>query len=149
MKKLFLLFALALSLSVNAQTKRVIISEAQIGEISAKYLKSINIETKDTLYLAYMGFQNKKYKSITDIKSIYFKTQDEINEFVKDLKLAVSESESKTSMDWNRVNYTIMLFEFTNQIYLYQGKGNGYTTLSKKHSENLIEWLEGFEFRKE
>lgn len=150
MKKIILLFVLAFSLSINAQLKRVVISETEIGEVSAKYLKSINTETKDTLFLAYLGFQNQKYKSFTDIKSIYFTSQDEINEFVSDLKNVSKEMDSKAEMSWNRTNYSMILFDFANLVYLYQAprKGSGYTTLNKKHVDKLIEWLESIEFRK-
>ena len=147
---LLTIFILLITFNLNAQTKRITISEQQIGSISSKYIKSINTETKDSLYLVYLGFQNEKYKTITDIKSISLSNKGEKDELVEDLKTASIEVENKVEMNWNRNNYQILLFDFTNQVYIYGNpkKGSGYTTLNKKETEKLIEWLESIDFGK-
>jgi hypothetical protein len=58
MKKIsFILIALLFTNFFYAQKKRVTISESKIGGLSNSYTKSINLETKDTIYSVFSGFQ--------------------------------------------------------------------------------------------
>lgn len=145
MKKTVLFLCLALLLcsliTVNAQVKRVIISEKEIGSISALYTKRIDLEAGDTNYHIYLGFQNAKYQHITDIKSILFYDLETQESLIKDLSMALSEMGSKTSITWKKDKYSIALYDFSSDLYLYDGKQSGHTILQKKKVEQLIAWL--------
>jgi hypothetical protein len=135
---------------INAQTKRIEISQLKISTISAKYTKSINIETKDTAYYVYLGFKNAKYPAITDLKSVFLSTDEDTKNLIKDLKSALPEIETKQSIEWKKDLYRLTLYDFSNGLYIYEkpSKGTGYTVISKKEVENLISWLQSFEFGK-
>lgn len=151
MKKInYLIIALLIASFSYAQKKRITISESKIGELINSYTKSINLETNDTLYLVYSGFQNEKYKTITDIKSVSFFRKEDLQEFIKDLKSALIEMESKVSMNWKRERYNLDLYDFSNQLYLQEPpkKGSGYTLLTKKVVAEYIAWLETIDFGK-
>jgi GH15 family glucan-1,4-alpha-glucosidase len=84
MKKILLLALLVLGFGMNAQKKTVDISKTEIGKLNAKHSLSIDLEKKDTIAYVYLGFQNEKYKSISDRKSILFRNQEEVNAFIKE-----------------------------------------------------------------
>ena len=103
----FLIFFLSFSVCgyLNAQTKRLSISEKQIGGVNCKYYKSIDLDKIDTVAYVYLGFQNAKYSTISDIVSIFFElTTDstDIFDFIKDLKTALPEMGNKSSIAWNK-----------------------------------------------
>ncbi len=152
-KHTILLLILITSVCCNAQIKRLKLSEIKIGAINCTYNKSINIESNDTSTFIYLGFQNNEYKSITDIISIYFDTSiDSVSvfKFVKDLKTAYNEIGNKSSLRWDKEDYTIILYDFTDLLYLAEprSKGKGYTQLTKKQVENLVLWFESIGFSK-
>ncbi len=137
----------------NAQTKTVVISKKRIYTISCKYSKLIDLDKQDTVPFVYLGFQNAKYSSITDIKSIVFLLKDdsvEVFSFVKDLKSALREMGHKKAMRWDREGYLLSVFESSSALYVYESKsnGSGYTRLSRKYVEKLIAWFEEIGFKK-
>jgi len=151
MKKIsFILIALLFANFFYAQKKRVTISESKIGGLSNSYTKSINLETKDTIYSVFSGFQNEEYKTITDIKYIAFSNNENLKEFIKDLKNALIEMESKVSISWKREYYKLDLYDFSNELYLQEApkKGKGYTLLTKNQVSEYIVWLETIDFGK-
>lgn len=149
-KLLLLLFISTLIVGIDAQSKKLDLSSIKIGSIEGKYTKVVDIEKNDTSYYLYLGFQNEKYKAIVDIKSLFFTNQDDLIEFIKDLKLAMSEMENKVSMNWDRKLYRLDLYDFTNYLYISESssKSNGYTSLNKKNLNKLILWLETIQFGK-
>ena len=80
-----------------AQVKSVKLLDNRIANIHLIYEKSIDLEKGDTLYMVYMGFQNARYSSITDIKSIALFDIETLNEFLKDLFAAVGVPNSPAS----------------------------------------------------
>jgi len=153
MKKFIILFLLStFSLVVTAQNKTVKISELQIGVLSCKYSMRIDLEKKDTIRYIYLGFQNAKYSSITDIKSVMFdvsKDSTDVYDFKKDLKMALSEIGNKTSISWDKKNYSVALYDFNNKLYLREASkdGSGYTLLTKGQVEKLIDWIDIIGFK--
>jgi hypothetical protein len=135
---------------MNAQKKTMDVSSIKIGQISAKYSKVIDLEKKDTISYVYLGFQNFKYRTLSDIRSVFFPKQEDLKSFVEDLKTALPEMGSKQNIDWKRQLYSISVFDFSNNLYLFErpSKGDGYTTLSKKELEKLIEWLDSIQIGK-
>jgi hypothetical protein len=151
MKKIsFILIALLFTNFFYAQKKRVTISESKIGGLSNSYTKSINLETKDTIYSVFSVFQNEEYKTITDIKYIAFSNNENLQEFIKDLKNVLIEMESKVSISWKREYYKLDLYDFSNELYLQEApkKGKGYTLLTKNQVSEYIVWLETIDFGK-
>lgn len=152
MKKLSLksLLAILFAVSMNAQKKTIDVSLIKIGQISGKYSKVIDLEKNDTLSYVYLGFQNFKYKTISDIRSVFFPKQEDLKSFVEDLKTALPEVGSKQNIDWKRQLYSISVFDFSSNLYLSErpSKGDGYTIISKKELEKLIAWLETIQIGK-
>lgn len=145
--KYILISLLALSFNAQAQTKRVTLSEEKIGSITAKYAASIDIDKNDTSRYVYLGFQNKDYESITDVKSVFFLIPQQNKlfiEFLNDLKKALSNMGTKANIDWRKENYTIKLYDFTDNLYLENAGKEvvGHTILSKNKVEDLIKWIE-------
>jgi hypothetical protein len=153
MKKiiLFLVMSLAFTVSGNAQQKRVTILESKFGLLSPMYGKTIDLDTNTTNYYLYIGFQNQKYSSITDLKSVFITKDADLKALIKDLKTALIEMETKQNIEWTKDKYKLALYDFSNKLYFSESpkKGSGYTTISKKEVENLILWLESFQFGKE
>ena len=52
--------------------------------------------------------------------------------------------ENKTDISWDKKNYKISLYSFTNKMYIYEPskEGSGYTTLNKEQINKLINWIE-------
>lgn len=146
MKYTLLSFLLISSIFVFSQTKRIEILKEEIGPLSIKYVKSINLDKGDSLYFVYIGFQNAKYTSITDIKSLGFSKDNIFKQFLKDLNIALEEMEKnqKVNLDWDRSpDYKLNLYDFnSNNLYVVQGAGTGgYTIISKKQVSELIKIL--------
>ena len=129
-----------------AQKTKTTISRNEIGTLRCEYGMSIDSEKSDTSKYVFIGFQNAKYTAITDFKAIYFNTKDKENivEFIDILKKAILELGNKTNLTWDKKNYSIKVYDFTKDLFLTEAseKGEGFTTLSKKHVEKLIQWLE-------
>lgn len=153
MKKiiLFLVMSLAFSVSGNAQKKRVTILESKIGLLSLTYGKTIDLESITTDYYLYIGFQNQKYTTITDIKYVFITNDDDLKGLIKDLKMALTEMQTKQNIEWTKELYKLTLYDFTSNLYFCESpkKGSGSTSISKKDVEKLIIWLESIEIGKE
>jgi hypothetical protein len=154
MKNIFFTFSLILSFLFSySQTKKITIAKKQIGFVECQYDKSIHIETSDTSNYLSFWFQNKKYKSIVDIKSLIFTTTKDsssVFEFVKSLKEAYNEIGNKSDIMWNKPLYRMSLFSWTDNLYLYEPseEGSGFTTLNKEETNQLINWIEEIGFKK-
>jgi hypothetical protein len=150
MKKLLLILVLGSSISIIAQNKTVNISKTTIGGLRPSYAKSINLEVKDSIYYVYIGFENEKYSTISDSKSLFLTQDVHVKAFTNDLKTAKLEMETKQNIEWKKELYGLSLFDFSDKLYILESAsdGSGYTTISKKDLEELIKWLESIEFGK-
>lgn len=149
MKRLILLsLSTFLVLGVFAQKKTVELSKQKIGELDCTYSKVIDLENADTTYYVYIGFQNAKYKSVSDFKSIMFRENEVLAEFIKDLKLAQPELGNKTNLDFNRKDYNLNVYDFSKNLSIGESskKGTGYCYVSKKDVEKLLGYLESIKF---
>jgi hypothetical protein len=148
MKKIILcLLFLSICSYSYSQIKTVDISKKNIGGISCRYANSIDLNKGDTLTFLYFGFQNAKYTAITDIVSIMFvpkRDSLELFEFVKSLKMALSEMGSKSAITWTKDKYQIRLYDFSDGLYLYEArqKGDGHIILYKNEVSSLINWID-------
>jgi hypothetical protein len=149
MKKITLRILLLVTAISFGQTKNEKLIDQKIGKINFLYDKSTELETKEIRYLLYLGFQNEKYKSITDIKSVAFNDKESITQFIKDLNTAKTQMQSKEKIDlkWNRKRYNLALYDFSTALYLQKSSdSDAYTTLTLKDVEKLITTLLKIDF---
>jgi hypothetical protein len=79
------------------------------------------------------SFQNNKYKTITDIKSIFLKT-DELKKFSDLLKQMIDSQEKELEVNCDLYS----LYKISERgIYIYDSKKSGYTILSKTEINDL------------
>lgn len=152
MKVIISLCLLLFALNTDAQKKNLKLLEERFGSINLKYSKTIDLESQDTTYFLILLFQNAKYTAIVDIQSIYFAESSKLIEFVNDLKSAYGEMEGseRVSISWDKKDYKIRLYEFSKNLYLVEGgSGEGYTTLNKKNTLQLITQLKRIQFGKD
>lgn len=153
MKKIILGITLLLLTSISfGQVKREKLIDEKIGKISFRYAKSTDLEKNEIIYFVYLGFQNEKYTSITDIKSVSFFDKESLNEFIKDLNAAKTQMllKQKTDLSWNRKKYNLAFYDFSFDLYLKQATGTeAYTTLDEKTVDKLIEVLMKIDFGKD
>ena len=90
-----------------------------------------------------MGFQNMNYQYITDIWSLYFVSQSELNEFAT--KLAQFSLLRKENVSETIGNYTLKTYDFTNSIYI-SDEEDKYTINPKKRLLNLLKKCWGIQF---
>ena len=94
--------------------------------------------------MVYLGFQNAKYSTITDIKSVAFFDTSNFNKFKIDLLNAykILDKGEKVEMFWENSNYKLNLYDFSKNIYITEPKGTGgYTAISKRQLGKLLENL--------
>jgi hypothetical protein len=102
------------------------------------YKWKIEMEIKnntDTSTYFYYGFQNMAYSYITDIGSIFFTEQNQLIDFANSLK-TLSAKENGVQIQLNVGNYSVKLYDFSNNIYI-EDKAGKYTYLSKKQANKL------------
>lgn len=151
-KTLSTLFALFLLTGLMAQKKTIDILTKKLGKIERiVYAKEVDLDKGDTAYYIYMGFQNAKYSTITDIKSIILTKEEDLAELIKDLRLALPEMGTKTTLHFDRKKYSLAVYDFTKELSFGQAQnnGSGYCFLNKKDVEKLIALLETIQFGKD
>ena len=150
------LFSLCLILFIcnnsSAQTKREKILAKSLATISLQYTKISELDSSDTRYLVYLGFQNAKYQTISDFKSVAFFDTTNLNKFKEDLLSAykILEKGEKVDMSWTNSNYKLNLYDFSKNIYIVEAEGTeGYTSLTKKQLGDLLIYLFMIDFGKD
>lgn len=152
MKKVLLVTILLISILSFGQVKRENFIDEKIGEIYLTYKKTTDLEKSEISYHVYLGFQNQKYSSISDIKSFGFFEKEKLENFIKDLKSAHTQMllNEKISIAWERETYNLIFYDFSNNLYLEAGKGvKGYTTLNLQNLEKLLGYLSQIDFGKD
>lgn len=135
------------STTLNGQTKRIILLEKSFSGIDLKYSKYIDFDKGDTSYAVWIGFQNARYSSITDIKSIYLDQSLQVSEFKNDLIASFKQQDlkEKASMTWSKPEYEIHLSE-SNYLQLGDKDGRGYCFLPRKIGEKILSALNRIQF---
>lgn len=144
MKKLLLGALLLVAFTSNAQIKREKFIEKYAGRVQVLYQRSINIDKEDTMYMVFLVYQNAKYSTIADTKIIGIYQNEELAKLIKDLTTAYNEMSKgeKVELEWSRDKYRLALYNFSNNLYLYEAKGSsGYTMLNKKEIVQMVELL--------
>ena len=142
MKSLILLLIVSFTLTVNAQRKTNVKSRFKTSTVSFKNSEVYDLGGGDTIKYLYLSFQNEKYTTIRDLKSIMISTDFDVLEFKNDLKTALSEMKTKSSINWDRKEYKMSVYGFTNTLYLMDKSMRGHTQLKYKEVEKIIQWLE-------
>ncbi len=135
-----------------AQTKRENLLSEKIGTITLEYTKLTDIENSNVRYLIFLGFQNAKYQTITDINSVAFMDTINFNKFKTDLLNAYKllDKGEKVEMSWVNQRYKLDLYDFSKNIYITEPKGTGgYTTLTKRQLGKLLENLYVIDYNKD
>ena len=151
MKKLILILLVVLTaFPVMSQTKKEVVSKFEIRSLrlTSEYRKMIDLDKNDTTYKVVVIFQNLKYSSLVDFQMLSFSNQEDLAQFLVDLKKALPEIGNKTALDWNRKNYSLALFEFDNTLHMYDDRHLGYTCLNNKQTEKFISWVETIQMSK-
>ena len=125
-----------MSLQVMAQEKTVTLSQIRLGYTTLKKVQKINLDTKDTSTFTYIAFKNEKYTYISDTEVIILK---DLQQFRDDLEAAIPHI--KSTVDWDRGQYLLRCYDFTNEIYFYSKK-NKYVSLTKKQTIKIIDWID-------
>ena len=146
MKKLITTILILVAVQGIAQRKTVTVSELRTGNNHLVKAMSINFDTGDTTKYIYVSFRNSKYKTIVDMESFMLSNAEEYNRFRKDIIFANSEKSTGSSMNWSRDNYAIMVYDFTNTVYLCSKSLRASTQLYKKDLSKMIDWLNNNEF---
>ena len=108
------------------------------------YNKAIDPDKGDTSQYILILFRDLQFQALEEYRSIRFTTSKgsaRVFQFIKDLKAAHAKQGAKTEQVWKRESYNISVSNSSDLLYLEDGKKGGYTGLSKKSVENLIEWL--------
>lgn len=137
-----------------AQTKNETIHKQNIGYITAKYGKHIDLAQGDTMKYIILVFQDMRYSAITSNESVLFtdivkdslkngsrEHNQKLWQFLADMKQAMAESESKPTMSWDRDDYKLSLLG-GREIYLYGGDyKQGFTWLTPNAAKGLMDWF--------
>ena len=150
MKKVLLALLVLVSISGKAQIKREKFINTNVGGITFSYGRSIDLDKGDTTYMVFLLFQNAKYSSITDTKILSFYDAASIAMFIKDLKSAYKQMSSgeKIDISWNRDTYKMNLYNFSNSLYLYGDRPEGYTNVTLKSLSSILELFYTIDFGK-
>lgn len=144
------LLTLLMCLSFNSfsQRKSTDLISNRIGTVKWNFKQMTDLSSNDTTYYLWGGFQNYKYSTITDIKSVFMSSQSQLDELISDLKMVYSEMDKKQSISWDKKLYILKLVNYTDEMYLGDPDGRGYTYLTKRQVEKTIEFLESIKFPK-
>lgn len=144
MKKSILIFAIVLTTisSIFSQTKSETLSKFELKNphLEADYTKIIDIDRRDTTYKVL----------ITSVGClILFSKQEELSQFVNDLKKALQEIGNKTNLDFDREKYHLSLSEKLNTLMISSNiRSSRYSCLDSKQTKKLIEWIETIKINK-
>jgi hypothetical protein len=115
-----------------------------VANIQCKYSKVVDKESGDSLLYVILLFQNAKYQTITDVKSIMISTKEDLTEFKNTISEIVKtvESDPKSNVTYSKGTFQVYKYDFSKNIYLAPKDGNGFTNLSTKQATKLIEFLD-------
>lgn len=149
MKWTALLLFVIIVTQTNAQEKRIKLSVIKVGHIDGNYSMAVDMSKSDTAYYIYLGFNNMKYPSLTDIQSVFITTSEDLNKLVQDLDSAINNIDDKEAdITWSNEKYSIDKWQGYKALMLYSPRNEGYTSLNKKQASDLVSWLKKIDFGK-
>ena len=132
MKKLSLVILLIGSVCYSQTVEKKTLFKSKLG-----YEIVNSIREKDTMTYFYYGYQNQKYQHITDIGSIFLSKKSDLKLFADKL-IEFSVKEKGTDISFADKIFKMMLYDFSEMIYIEDNKGK-YTTISKKNAKKLAD----------
>jgi hypothetical protein len=132
MKKLSLVILLICSVCYSQTVEKKTLFKSKLG-----YEIVNSIREKDTMTYFYYGFQNQKYQHITDIGSVFLSKKSDLKLFADKL-IEFSVKEKGTDISFADKIFKMMLYDFSEMIYIEDSKGK-YTTISKKNAKKLAD----------
>ena len=136
MKKLFVTVALFICTStIFAQTTTQRKKLAEERDFTVYQV----VTGEDTSVYYYFSYQNAKYQHISDLGSILLSSKKDILELSSKLK-EYTETKERVSLVFATNDYSLSLYDFSNNVYLMDKKGK-YTMLTKKQALKLSEAL--------
>ena len=136
MKKAVLLFAVMLFTLQNfaqTQTERKTLFKSKF-----EYEIKQSVTGNDTLVNLWYSYQNKKYSHITDIGYVSFYKRDDARVFAEKL-IEFSKKEKGNELTYKHSEFTLLLFDFTDWVYIYDKNQMRYTSISKKKAAEMGE----------
>ena len=144
MKKLLFTAALLLPFIVYAQIQRIETNRTHIGKVEC-YKSTTITATGDTARDIIFGFRNEVYEIINDYQVILIplKNKNDITVFINDLKQATAPMSAKGTILWDRENYLIQVYDWTEKISLGTPRNSqkAYVSITNKQAEKIINWL--------
>ena len=140
--KKLLLVLLCFPMIGFGQSKSILISENTFGgELDCKNEMKVNLSTNDTSYFIFCSYQNREYKSIIDLGSIYISNKEKLNSIISQLKKCIS------YMDDETISYSVgqfKIYDFSKNLYIIDNSDyrEKYTHINKKAAVNWLKWLE-------
>ncbi len=148
--KTILLILIISPLFCQAQKITQKILKAEVGHFDCNYSRVIDKGTDDTAYYVFMGFQNLKYSSIVDTKSLFFTKKEHFEKFIADLDSAALYINNKSvEINWEGGDYSIYKWTDAKTLYVYEMDTEGYTSLNEKQLTQLLVWLKQIDFGKD
>lgn len=136
MKKVILVIAVMLFTLQNfaqTQTERKTLFKSKFG-----YEIKESVTGNDTLVNLWYSYQNKKYSHITDIGYVSLYKRDDARVFAEKL-IEFSKKEKGSESSYKHSDFTIILYDFTDWIYIYDKKQLKYTSITKKKAAEIGE----------
>lgn len=132
MKKILLALLLTSSVCYSQTVEKKTLFKSKLG-----YEIVNSIKEKDTMTYFYYGYQNQKYQHISDIGSVFLSKKSDLKLFADKL-IEFSEKEKGTDISFADKKFTMILYDFSEMIYIEDTKGK-YTTLTKKSAKKLAD----------
>lgn len=130
MKKLLFGLLLLSSISYSQTVERKVLFKSKLG-----YEIFSSIREKDTTTYFAFSYQNLKYKTITDIGSVFLSRKSELKLFADKL-IEFSDKEKGVDFSFTDKRFVIRLYDFSELLYIEDSKGK-YTNLTKKNAKKL------------
>ena len=137
MKNILFILLCVFTTQLFSQTTQNTISEEKFGLLSCKNFSKTYIEEDMTYNYVYCSFQNMEYQHITDIGSIMYSKQSDIDEVIEQLEMCLE------YMDNKKDSFSVGIFsiyDFHKNVYITEEDGK-FTSINKKKVLSLIEWL--------
>jgi hypothetical protein len=136
MKKVILFIAVMLFTLQNfaqTQTERKTLFKSKF-----EYEIKQSVTGNDTLVNLWYSYQNKKYSHITDIGYVSFYKRDDARVFAEKL-IEFSKKEKGVEINFVHSDFSLVLYDFTDVIHIYDKKQLKYTSITKKKAAEMGE----------
>jgi hypothetical protein len=134
MKKVIFIFAILLATTTmfSQTTERKQLFKSKLG-----YEIMQSIKETDTVVYFYYSYQNMKYKTITDLGSIFLTKKQDLKDFADNLIL-FSEKPKGVVLEYQNPKFSLLLHETLTSVFIFD-KNNKFTSITKAKAKELGE----------